>query len=232
MTATKIERTINLLTGEYGVQDCEPNGSPLDMLVQTILSQNTSDTNSGRAFQSLKAAFPSWEAVAEAPAGKIAETIRVGGLDKIKSNRIKQVLGEIKRKRGSLTLDFLVELPIDEVRDWLRQLPGVGAKTASCVLLFSMCRPALPVDTHIYRVAKRLGFIDSKVSVEKAHTLLEAMVPPEKVYQFHVLMIEHGRRTCKAQRPRCTECILASLCPSYDGSVSTNTNGNQSKAKP
>ncbi|MBI2849726.1 MAG: endonuclease III [Chloroflexi bacterium] len=219
MNRANIEQTITLLTREYGVQNCQPDGSPLDVLVETILSQNTSDTNSGRAFRSLRTTFPNWEAVAEAPASKIAESIRVGGLDKIKSNRIKQVLAEIKRMRGQLELDFLNELPIDEARAWLRRLPGVGAKTANCVLLFALCTPALPVDTHILRVSKRLGFIDFKVSAEKAHTLLEAMVPSEKVYAFHVLMIEHGRRICKAQRPRCTECVLGSFCPSYEGFV-------------
>ena len=117
-------------------------------------------------------------------------------------------------------------MPLDEARGWLRGLPGVGAKTANCVLLFAFCRPALPVDTHIFRVAKRLGFVDAKASVEKAHTLLEALVPPEQVYPFHVLMIEHGRRICKAQRPRCTECVLGSFCPSYEGFVGAGRNGN------
>lgn len=216
MQTASIERTITVLTGQYGVHNCEPTNSPLDVLIETILSQNTSDTNSGRAFKSLLAAFSDWEALAKAPVGEIAESIRVGGLERIKAKRIKQVLSEIRRARGRIELDFLDEMPLDEARDWLRQLPGVGDKTANCVLLFASCRPALPVDTHIFRVAKRLGFIDSKASVEKAHSLLEAMVPPEKVYQFHVLMIEHGRRICKAQRPRCAECVLGSFCPSYE----------------
>lgn len=215
MGKTNIEQTITLLTGEYGVRSCQPTNRPLDVLVETILSQNTSDTNSGRAFKSLRFAFRNWEAVEKAPAGEIAESIRVGGLNQIKANRIKQVLGEIRRLRGRIELDFLDDMPLDEARDWLRRLPGVGDKTANCVLLFASCRPALPVDTHVFRVAKRLGFIDSRASVEKAHTLLEALVPPDKVYPFHVLMIEHGRRICKAQRPRCTGCVLGSFCPSY-----------------
>jgi len=213
------------LTGAYGARTCEPTGRPLDVLVETILSQNTSDTNSGRAFSSLRSAFPDWESVAEAPVNHIADSIRVGGLAQIKSKRIKQVLAEIRQARGRIELDFLSELPLDEARDWLRQLPGVGDKTANCVLLFAMCKPALPVDTHIFRVSKRLGLIDSRASVEKAHKLLEALVPPDKVYQFHVLMIEHGRRICKAQRPRCMECVLGNICPSYEAFVGMGTNG-------
>ncbi|HLB28438.1 MAG TPA: hypothetical protein VJK47_04415, partial [Dehalococcoidales bacterium] len=167
------------MTGQYGARACEPTGSPLDVLVETILSQNTSDVNSGRAFKSLRIAFPTWEAVAAAPADEIASSIRVGGLDKIKAARIKQALAEIRRMRGSLELVFLADIPLDEARDWLRQLPGVGAKTANCVLLFAFCKPALPVDTHIFRVSKRLGFIDARASVDKAHLVLESKVPPE-----------------------------------------------------
>jgi len=225
MKKPNIEQTIDLLAGEYGARNCEPTNRPLDVLVETILSQNTSDTNSGRAFSSLRSAFPTWEAVSKAPVDYIADSIRVGGLNQIKAKRIKQVLAEIERLRSSLELDFLDKLPLDEARDWLRQLPGVGDKTANCVLLFSMCKPALPVDTHIFRVSKRLGFIDSRASVEKAHTLLEALVPPGKAYQFHVLMIEHGRRICKAQRPRCKECVLGGICPSYDGFVESGSSG-------
>ena len=137
MKKPTIEQVVALLTGEYGVRNCKSTNRPLDVLVETILSQNTSDTNSGRAFKSLKAAFHDWEAVADAPAGAIAESIRVGGLAQIKSKRIKQVLGEIRQARGRIELDFLNELPIDEARDWLRRLPGVGDKTANCVLLFA-----------------------------------------------------------------------------------------------
>lgn len=182
------------------------------MLVQTILSQNTSDTNSGRAFRSLKASFPRWEDVASADVNDIADAIRSGGLAEIKAGRIKQALGEIQRQRGRLELDFLNELPLDEAREWLKRLPGVGTKTANCVFLFSLRRPALPVDTHVYRVARRLGIIDVRATVEKAHRLLESVVPPEKVYPFHVLIIEHGRKVCKAPRPRCDYCVLSGLC--------------------
>jgi len=159
--------------------------------------------------------FSDWEAVAAASVDEVAQSIRSGGLAEIKAGRIKLALQEITNKRGCLDLNFLDELPLSEAKSWLRELPGVGPKTAGCVLLFSLGKPALPVDTHVFRVAKRLGLIGSRVSAEKAHDLLENMVPSEDIYQFHLLMIEHGRRICKAQRPRCSLCILKELCPSF-----------------
>jgi endonuclease-3 len=186
------------------------------VLIQTILSQNTSDVNSRRAFESIRTAFDNWEDVADAGTDEIAAPIRVGGLGKIKAKRIKQALGEIRRKRSKLELSFLDKLPLAGAREWLKQLPGVGTKTANCVLLFSSGRPALPVDTHIFRVTKRLGLIDPKTSMEQAHVLLESTVPPEDVYQFHVLLIEHGRRVCQSQRPHCPRCVLERFCPSSE----------------
>jgi len=216
MDKVSIEQTLNLLTEQYGERDWQPLDSPLNVLIQTILSQNTSDINSRRAFESLRTVFPSWEAVVAAPASNIAAAIKVGGLGDIKSKRIQQALEEIGQRRGRLELEFLNELPLSEAKDWLRHLPGVGTKTANCVFLFSFGKPALPVDTHIFRVSKRLGLIDSKTSVEKAHLLLEDLVPPDKVYQFHKLVIEHGRKICKAQLPRCLQCRLNAICPSYE----------------
>ena len=212
MNEPDIAKIIDALVSEYGSRHWQPDDSPLNVLVQTILSQNTSDTNSKRAFRSLQAAFPSWEDVASANVSEIADAIRSGGLGEIKAGRIKQALADIQQRRGELELEFLKELPLDEARGWLTQLPGVGTKTANCVFLFSLGRPALPVDTHIHRVAKRLGLIDVKTTVEKAHKLLGSLVPPDKVYQFHVLMIEHGRKVCRAQRPRCAECVLRQRC--------------------
>jgi endonuclease-3 len=211
-----VEQILKLLTGEYGKKRWRLRGSPIAVLVQTILSQNTSDRNSGRAFEQLLAAFGSWEDVANASVSEISHSIKAGGLGVVKAKYIKQSLEEIRARQGGFKLDFLRKLPVDEARDWLRQLPGVGMKTASVVLLFSLGMPVLPVDTHVFRVAKRLGLIDSKVSVEKAHRLLEGLVPPKDAYQFHVLLIEHGRKVCKAQRPRCSECVLGRLCPSYE----------------
>ncbi len=209
-----IEKVIKLLEQEYGCCRWLPNRDPIDVLIGTILSQNTSDANSGRAFASLKASFDSWEAVASAPTERIAEVIRCGGLSQIKAARIKQVLKQIEGEKGRITLDFLKSKTMTEAEDYLIRLPGVGHKTASCVLLFSLGKPSLPVDTHVFRVAKRLGLIDSKVSVEKAPGLLQKRVPASRVYQFHVHMIEHGRRICHAGQPHCHRCILTGICPS------------------
>jgi len=208
-----IEEVIKLLEQEYGPLEWQPENSPIDVLVGTILSQNTSDVNSGRAFGSLKATFDSWEPVASAPVEHIAQAIKSGGLSRIKAVRIKQILNKIEEERGSLSLDFLNSMDMLEAKDYLMNLPGVGQKTASCVLLFSLGKPALPVDTHVFRVARRLGLINSNVSVEKAHALLQEQITPSKVYQFHLHMIEHGRRVCHARQPRCHECVLRSGCP-------------------
>ena len=209
-------QVLRLLRKEYGPRRWQPGQDPVSSLIATVLSQNTSDINSHRAFAALVSRFGSWEAVAAADVNQLARTIRAGGLAEIKARRIKLILREIEEERGCLDLGFLKELRLAEAKAWLRGLPGVGPKTAGCVLLFSLGRPAMPVDTHVYRVAKRLGLIDARTSVEKAHEILESLVPPKDIYEFHVLMVEHGRRTCKAQRPRCTVCVLRSICPSAE----------------
>lgn len=208
-----IAEIVQLLAEEYGNITWHSRAAPLSELIMTILSQNTSDHNSRRAFDSLLSRFGSWDAVAESSVEDIAEAIKLGGLSKVKAPRIKLILQQIESQRGSLDLMFLKKMPVAEAKTWLRHLPGVGPKTAACVLLFSLRKPVLPVDTHILRVAKRLGLIDSRVSAEKAHEILGDMVPARDVYRFHILMIEHGRRICKAQRPRCRECVLLKICP-------------------
>jgi endonuclease-3 len=209
-----IREVIKLLEREYGSCQWHADRDPIDVLIGTILSQNTSDANSGRAFASLKASFDSWEAVASAPAEHIARVIQAGGLHQIKAARIKQVLKQIENEQGCISLNSLKSKTMAEAEDYLMRLPGVGHKTASCVLLFSLGKPSLPVDTHVFRVAKRLGLIDSKMSIEKAPGLLQKQIPPSKVYQFHVHMIEHGRRICHARQPHCNRCILRGICPS------------------
>ena len=213
MSPLSISEIIDLLAKEYGSITWRSRTDPLSELIMTILSQNTSDHNSRRAFDSLLSRFGSWEAVAEGSVEDIAGAIKLGGLAQVKAPRIKQILEQIQAQRGSLDLRFLKKTPVDEAKAWLRSLPGVGPKTAACVLLFSLKKPVLPVDTHIHRVAKRLGLIDSRVSAEKAHEILGDMVPAEDVYRFHILIIEHGRRVCKSQRPRCRECVLLKGCP-------------------
>lgn len=201
------------LSALYGEPVWRPHGDPMTELVLTILSQNTSDTNSGRAFMRLVQRFPDWRALMEAPVDEIEAEIAVGGLAKQKAPRIKSSLEAVWAARGSFELDFLNEMPLDEAKAWLREMKGVGPKTATCVLMFSFGRPALPVDTHVHRVAQRLGFVPETATPEQAHDILESMLPPELVFPFHILLIKHGRRLCRAQRPLCEQCPLLDGCP-------------------
>jgi endonuclease-3 len=217
---------MDLLGEAYGPAQWVRRYDPASELVYTILSQHTSDINSHRAFENLTKTFGSLEAIAEAPVGAIEEAIRMGGLAKSKAPRIKAVLNQIFQELGSYDLSFLAEMPLDEAKQWLKRLPGIGPKTAAIILCFSLGLPAMPVDTHIFRVSKRLGLIGPKVNAEKAHDILEPMVPPEDVFAFHVYLIQHGRQVCKAQRPRCDQCVLAPGCPSrrlFDGSRKDGT---------
>jgi endonuclease-3 len=178
----------------------------------TVLSQHTSDVNSERAFASLQKRFGSWEEVADAPLDDIAGAIRVGGIATLKARRIQQILAAIEEREGRLDLGRLEGLSDAEATDYLRSLPGVGPKTAACVLLFSMLRPAFPVDTHVHRVAGRLGLIAPELDAGRAHDVLGERVPPELRYEFHVQLVRHGRRVCKPRRPLCSSCVLLDLC--------------------
>jgi endonuclease-3 len=201
----------------YGRPDWPVTYAPLDELIGTILSQHTSDLNSDRAYEAMRARFPSWEAVRSAPEGALADAIRSGGLANLKARRIKLCLDAIVERFGRLELSALASVDLAEARARLRELPGVGPKTAACVLLFSLGRPAIPVDTHVHRVARRLGLIGPKTSAEAAHVELERIVPPEDAYAFHVGLVRHGRRVCKAGRPLCSLCPLTDLCDAYRG---------------
>ena len=207
---------MSLLGEEYGPMEWQPRYDPASELVYTILSQHTSDINSERAFRALMATFGSLEAIAAADVADIEDAIRSGGLAKTKAPRIKAILNEVKRKVGSYDLSFLAEMPLEDAKSWLKELDGVGPKTAAIILCFSLGLPAMPVDTHIYRVAKRLGFFGPKVSAEQAHDILEPMVDSEDVFAFHLYLINHGRQVCKARRPRCGDCVLAWGCPSRE----------------
>ncbi|NJO83112.1 MAG: endonuclease III [Blastochloris sp.] len=207
------------LVEAYGPRTLHAGREPLDELILTILSQNTSDRNSGRAFRMLRAKYATWEEVMDAPTQELYETIKPAGLGNIKAPRIQNTLRAILAQRGELSLDFLDDLSVDEGKRWLTALDGIGPKTAACVLLFALGKPALPVDTHVYRVAQRLGLIGPKVSADKAHDLLERALPPEAIYAFHVDMIQHGRRICHAQRPQCAACPLSEMCDFYQHAV-------------
>ncbi|MCX6069271.1 MAG: endonuclease III [Chloroflexi bacterium] len=186
---------------------------PVDELVSTILSQNTNDVNRDRAFAALRKAFPTWEAVRDAPADAVVQAIRPAGLANQKGPRIQAVLQAITKERGSLDLRFLRRMPPEQAMAWLMRFKGVGRKTASIVLLFSLGMPAFPVDTHIYRLSGRLGLRPERCSLEQAHDLLARSFPPETYYAAHLNLIRHGREVCHPRKPACTECTLRRLCP-------------------
>jgi endonuclease-3 len=184
----------------------------IDELVSTILSQNTNDINRDRAFNSLRAKIPTWEGVRDAKTKDVIAAIRPAGLANQKGPRIQQVLRAITEERGSLNLDFLAGLPIEEARPWLTKFNGVGPKTAAIVLCFSLGMPAFPVDTHIYRVSGRIGLRPEKMTVEQAHPHLEGLFPPETYYAAHLNLIRLGREICHARKPECAKCPIVKLC--------------------
>ncbi|MBT3316187.1 MAG: endonuclease III [Anaerolineae bacterium] len=184
----------------------------IDELVSTFLSQNTNDVNRDRAFDSLRAKFPTWEEVRDAPEAEIIEAVRIAGLAKTKGPNIQRALRQISEERGELSIEFLKELPIEEASAWLTNFKGVGPKTASIVLLFSLGMPAFPVDTHVYRITGRVGLRPEKISVEKAHPYLESIFPPESYYAAHLNIIRLGREICKARKANCAKCPLLAIC--------------------
>lgn len=201
------------LTERFGSLAPPRRTDPLEELILTVLSQHTSDRNAERAFEALRDAFPTWEDVVRAKPGRVADVIRSGGLANTKAPRIQQILREIRERQGRYDLSTLRRRSDEEVRHYLTSLPGVGPKTAAVVMSFSLGRAAMPVDTHVHRVTGRLGLIPPKTSAEKAHRLLEDLVPSELRTSLHVGLIRLGREICKAGRPRCEECPLADLCP-------------------
>jgi len=204
---------IALLDERYGRAPQQASHAPVFELVLTLLSQHTSDHNSGQAMHRLIEAYPTWDEIVAAPTSGVEDAIRPGGLAPTKSKRLQALLAEVEERVPDWELDFLAELPLAEAKLWLTSLPGVGPKTAACVLLFALERPALPVDTHVERVAKRLGLVPRKMAATKAHDALEAQLDPDEVYAFHVDLIQHGRRTCHARGPKCEECPLLERCP-------------------
>jgi endonuclease-3 len=208
----RVERILDLLAGEYGVPVWQEGEPPLDELVVTILSQNTASVNTRRAYAALRARFPDWDAVRKADVGKIVDAIRPGGLAEIKAPRIKGILQQIYEEQGRLDLDWLRSEDSGRVRDYLLRFKGVGEKTAACVLLFSLGRPVLPVDTHVYRVSKRVSLVGPTTAVDEAHRMLQALVPAERVFEFHINLIRHGRKVCKARTPMCPACVIKGEC--------------------
>jgi endonuclease III len=203
-------RTIrDRLRAAYGRSVLHAHRAPIDELVLTVLSQNTNDRNRDVAYGRLRERFPSWAAVRDASEDDVEEAIRPGGISRVKGRRIQDIL----RSLGDDDLAWLANAPLEDARDYLCSLPGVGRKTAACVLLFSFGRPEVPVDTHVFRVGTRLGLFRPGASFDEAHNELARLIDPADAYELHVSLIRHGRRTCTARNPRCGECVLLSICP-------------------
>jgi endonuclease III len=196
----------------YGRPVNEPHGHPIAELVRTILSQNTSDINRDVAYARLRERFPTWEEVRDAPVEEIEEAIKPGGLSAIKAPRIQEVLRLIGDPEPDL--DWLAGAPRDDALTYLESLPGVGRKTAACVMIFAFGRPEIPVDTHVYRVGGRLGLFPERASFERAHDEMLRITDPVDAYELHINLIRHGRAICRP-RPRCPECGLRRMCPFY-----------------
>ncbi|MDX1615076.1 MAG: endonuclease III [Candidatus Promineifilaceae bacterium] len=211
----KYETIYRLLLEQYGQPEWRPHLPPVDELVSTILSQNTNDTNRDRAFERLQKRFSDWEAVLAAPEDEIVEAIRPAGLANQKAPRIHGALEQILEERGEISLDFLAEMPLNEAREWLTDIKGVGPKTAAIVLLFAFNRPVFPVDTHVHRVSRRLGLIADSLSAEKAHQALADLAEPDHYYSLHLNLIRHGREICTARKPKCERCFLSAHCRYY-----------------
>ena len=208
----RIETISHKLEKIYGKKRWIVHSDPLSELIATVLSQNTSDHNSHKAFSNLRSEFKTWDKVRKTRVRKIADTIRSGGLADVKAKRIKDILNQIHEENRNLDLSFLKRWRTEKIKAYLRKFKGVGEKTIACVLLFSLKRPAMPVDTHVLRVSKRLGLVQRKTDAQKAKTILEELVPENLVYQFHLNLIEHGRNICKATNPRCASCVLLENC--------------------
>ena len=203
-----------LLNKQYGDIEWRDEMETLDELIFTVLTQNTSDINAEKAFKNLKSRYINWNEIVESTDEKLETIIRIGGLGKQKSIRIKKILKEIYLRTGGYDLSILKDMPFNEVKEWLITLPGVGPKTAAVVMSFALKLPAFPVDTHIHRISKRLGYIDQNTSAEKAHEIMENIILPKDRFNFHILLITHGRKICKANNPKCYICPLTSYCPS------------------
>jgi len=219
VAAEKYATVFRVLNEVYGRPLWRSHGPPLDELVSTILSQNTADVNTERAYAGLTARFPDWPSVMDAPPEAVVAAIRTAGLAYIKGPRIQNALRHILRERGELSLDFLADMPLPEAMAWLMAIDGVGPKTASIVMLFALGRPAFPVDTHVHRVSGRLGLIPPGMNAGKAHGLLAELGPPDTYYAMHINLIRHGREICRARVPQCQICPLQDWCDYYQAVV-------------
>jgi endonuclease-3 len=208
----RLRAILDRLRAEYGRPSTRIHGAPIDELVLTVLSQNTNDRNRDVAYERLRERFPSWEAVRDAPVEEIEEAIRPGGLAVTKAPRIQRILAAISES-GSMDLSWLADAPLAQAREYLCELPGVGRKTAACVLLFSYGCHDVPVDTHVHRVGTRLGLFRPGASLDECHDEMLRLSAGSDPLEAHVALIRHGRRICVARKPRCGECPLLRMCP-------------------
>ena len=207
---SRVSRVRKRLREIYGLPSGEPHRRPLDELILTVLSQSTNDRNRDVAFFALRDRFDGWEAVRDAPLEHVEAAIRPGGISKVKSQRIQQILRAIGEP---LSLDWIEDAPLDKSRAALCALPGVGRKTAACVLLFSYGLREVPVDTHVSRVATRLGLLRPSAPFDELHDQMLALTPPGAELELHMNLLRHGRRTCHARSPECGACDLRRMCP-------------------
>ena len=214
-SARRVRAVRDRLRLVYGVPLAEPHGHPIAELILTVLSQSTNDRNRDVAYLALRERFPNWVAVRDAPVDEIEAAIRPGGISKVKSVRIKAILQAISEtsEDGELSLDWLPGRSVEEAQRYLTSLPGVGRKTAACVLLFAFGMRDVPVDTHVSRVSTRLGLLRPRAPFEEQHDVMLAFTPPGQELELHLNLLRHGRRTCHARRPACDECALARMCP-------------------
>ncbi len=218
-----IPRILRRLERCYGPVEPPEQLPVLDELISTILSQATTDSNSGAAFTELRARFRDWNAVRTARVEKVADAIHVAGLSNQKAPRIQQILQRLNDERGELSLEFLHASSLADAVAFLRSFPGVGPKTAACVLLFACRKPILPVDTHVHRVSQRLGLIGEKTTEAGAHVELARLVPSDRVLDFHIQLIRHGRAVCSAKKPHCTACVLLDRCSEGQTRIATGS---------
>jgi endonuclease-3 len=209
----RVRRLRDRLRQVYGIPCAPPHGDPIAELILTVLSQSTNDRNRDVAYFGMRERFPTWEEVRDAHVDQLEEAIRPGGISKVKSARIKSILAAVSAS-GTLSLDWLASVGVPEAQRYLIGLPGVGRKTAACVLLFSFGMHDVPVDTHVSRVGTRLGLFRAGASFEELHDAMLALTPTGEELEFHINLLRHGRRTCHARRPACGACALARMCPS------------------
>jgi endonuclease-3 len=214
----KVKTVISKLDEFYGVKYWKRWREPVGELVRTILSQNTTDKNSLRAYANLIDAFKTWDEILDADEVEIAEPIKSGGLANIKAKKIKKSLMEIKKREGKIDLEFLADYKLGAAEEYLVSLDGVGPKTAACVLIFSFNFPIMPVDTHVHRLSNRIGLVTTKTR-EKTQEAMKDIIPEKNIYSFHLNLIEHGRKVCKASKPLCSECFLTEFCDYFQENI-------------